>query len=279
MQSFMASIRVQSFEVPPPPEPMSSAHLEVLFTPNEFTALTPARLENTVCVVFDILRATTSIITALAHGARAVRPSTDIQQAVDLRKTYPEILLGGERQGWRITAKDSGGIEFDFGNSPAEYTSPRLNDRTLAITTTNGTRALEAAARASHTFVASFLNLTATINTLRELRPQSLLIIAAGTYEEAALEDSLAAGALSDALWGFYSPDHVADSATIARMLWQHLGADLPSALARSRNGRRLLRIPELQADVAFAAQRDVYPLTAQLETDGFVRALPRGPV
>jgi len=253
-----------------------STHLEVMFTPNEFTALTADQLENTVCVVFDILRATTSIITALAHGARAVRPVTDIQQAVALRHTQPETLLGGERQGWRITAEDSGGVEFDFGNSPAEYTSPKLNDRVIAITTTNGTRALEAAAKASQTLVASFLNLTATATRLRELQPQSLLIIGAGTYEEAALEDTLAAGALCDALWDSYSPDHIADSATIARMLWQQLGNDLPSALAHSRNGRRLLQTPELQADVAFAAQRDIYPLVAQLEPNRFVRTLPR---
>lgn len=254
----------------------SCSHLEVLFTPNEFTALSAGRLKDTTCVVFDVLRATTSLVTALAHGARAVRPVADIPQALAARQTDPGTLLGGERQGWRITAQQSGGVEFDFGNSPAEYTTPKLRGHVLAVTTTNGTRALEAASHARHTFVASFLNLAATASELRALRPQSLLIIGAGTYEEAALEDTLAAGALCEALWDLYERGHVADSSLIARTLWLQMRDDLPAALAQSRNGRRLLQIAELKDDVAFAAQRDVYPLVAQLHSDGFVRPLTR---
>ena len=140
------------------------------------------------------------------------------------------------------------------------------------MTTTNGTRALQAAAAAGATFVASFLNLGATAAQLRRLRPASLLIIGAGTYEEAALEDTLAAGALCEALWDLYSPGHVADSATIARMLWQQVNPDLPAALALSRNGCRLLGTPALRADVAFAAQRDVFPIVAQLDSEGSIR-------
>lgn len=250
-----------------------STRIEVLFTPNEFSALTPERLQDTVCVVFDVLRATTSMVTALAHGARSICPVSTVAQAVAFKHRHPEAWLGGERHGWRITAKASGGIDFDLGNSPAEFTSPGIQNRILAVTTTNGTRALIAASPARLTFVSSFLNLNATAKALRSLKPASLLLIGAGTYEEAALEDTLAAGALCDALWDLYGPGHVADSALMARLLYQRLGAgNLAAALAQSLNGRRLMQLPGLSQDVAFAAQLDAFPLVAKLDADGLIR-------
>ena len=248
------------------------AQLEVLFTPAEFSALTPTHLQETVCVVFDVLRATTSMITALAHGAAELHPVDTIEEALDLRQRDPHILLGGERHGLRITAAITGSVDFDFGNSPAEYTSPTVRGRTLALTTTNGTRALRATRGARQTFVASFLNLSCTADALRALQPPKLLIVGAGTYEEAALEDTLAAGALCDILWDLYPPDQIADSATIARLLYTRHARNLPAALAQSRNGRRLLLNPHLHDDVAFAARRNRFPILACLEPDAVIR-------
>jgi len=246
--------------------------LEVLFTPNEFDALTPQRLESTVCVVFDVLRATTSMITALAHGASAIRPVSTIQEALEARFRDPSVLPGGERHGLRITTDQT---TFDLGNSPAEYTQPIVRHRTLVVTTTNGTRALHAARPALATYVASFLNLDATVQALREQQPSHLLIIGAGTYEEAALEDTLAAGALVDALQDLFPASEWADSALLAHLLYRQLGHDLPQALALSRNGRRLLQHPQLHPDVAFASQRNAFPIVAQLNSDGFITSRP----
>ncbi|MFM1944756.1 MAG: hypothetical protein RI897_3738 [Verrucomicrobiota bacterium] len=249
-----------------------ATHLEVLSTPNEFCALTADQIKNTTCVVFDILRATTSMITALAHGAQAIRPVSSIQQALQVKQDHPHALLCGERHGLRITTKDSGNTNFDFGNSPREFNTPAIHGKELIVTTTNGTRALHAARPAHTTLVSSFLNLTATAQHIRHLKPQSLLIIGAGTYEEAALEDTLAAGALCHALWDIYSDGHVADSALMARMIYQTQGSPLIDGLSQSRNGKRLLTMPDLQADVAFAAQQDQFPILAQLNPDGWIR-------
>src|SRR5690349_16414730 len=118
--------------------------VEVLFSPAEFAALNPDRVRETTCVVFDVLRATSSIVTALANGAREVVPVETIEQAVAEKKKDESILLAGEREGLRITSKLTGGIEFDLGNSPREFTPGAVKGRRIVMTTTNGTRALKA---------------------------------------------------------------------------------------------------------------------------------------
>jgi 2-phosphosulfolactate phosphatase len=255
-----------------------SRSLEVLLAPAEFDALPHRTLADTTCVVFDVLRATTSMITALAHGARAIVPVADISEALAHRRRDPAILLAGERDGVRIRAAQADGVEFDLGNSPREFVRERVGGRTLVMTTTNGTRALRACRGARLTLPAAFLNLGAVARALRDDPPARLIIICSGTYEEAALEDTLAAGALCDRLWPAYAAGHVADSAHMARELHARLGADLPAAIALARNGRRLLAQPELREDVAFSLRQDTVPIVAVMDPDGWVHARDRMP-
>jgi len=254
-------------------QPLSEPSLEVLFTPAEFNALAQRDLSQTVCVVFDVLRATSSMVTALANGAVSIAPVVDIPEALALKRSDPELLLAGERQGVRIGADLTGGIIFDLGNSPREFTRARVQGKRLAMTTTNGTRALRACAQARQVLVSSFLNIEATARFLEQSRPANLLIICSGTFEEAAYEDALGAGALCDRLWGRYSGARVADSAHICRRLYQTARSDLRTAFGEAVNGSRLLSRPELRDDVAFCAQRDIFPLVLELAKDGLVRA------
>src|SRR6266700_3040795 len=83
-------------------EPMFQMSLEVLFTPAEFGELGEVDLSGTVCVVFDVLRATSSMATALANGASAIVPVAEIPEALRLRERDPDVLLAGERDGLRI---------------------------------------------------------------------------------------------------------------------------------------------------------------------------------
>jgi 2-phosphosulfolactate phosphatase len=246
--------------------------LEVLFSPAEFTALARRDLRGTTCVVFDVLRATSSMITALAHGAEAILPVADIPEALALKQRRPDVLLAGERHGVRILRDQTGSLDFDFGNSPREFTAERVRGRTIAMTTTNGTLALRACARAETVFVGAFLNLGATVAELQRRTPNWLVLVGSGTFEEAALEDTLAAGALCDALWPLYSDGHVADSAQIARELHLRLGGDLEAAMRLARNGRRLLEHPELHEDVPFCLRRDSVDLVPILTPAGEVR-------
>jgi len=246
--------------------------LEVLFSPAEFTALAQRDLGRTTCVVFDVLRATSSMITALAHGAEAVLPVADIPEALALKRSRPDVLLAGERNGVRILRDQTGSLDFDFGNSPREFTPERVQGRTIAMTTTNGTLALRACAGAQATLVSAFLNLGTTVAEIQRRQPDRLVVVCSGTFEEAALEDTLAAGALCDALWPLFSAGHVADSAQMARQLHLRLGSDLSAAMQQARNGRRLLEHPDLRDDVPFCLRRDAFDLVAVLSPDGQVR-------
>jgi 2-phosphosulfolactate phosphatase len=251
---------------------MTLTGLEVLFAPAEFAALYQRDLRQTVCVVFDVLRATSTMVTALGNGATAIVPVAEIPEAIHLRSLQPDILLAGERDGLRIEADLTGGVSFDLGNSPREFTAARVQGKTIAMTTTNGTRALRACAPASAVLVASFLNLRATAQCIQSQRPTNLLIVCSGTLEQAAAEDALGAGALCDLLWSDYGAGMVSDSGYIARRLFQFAQHDLLGAVSQSRNGRRLLAKPDLRDDVPFCLQRDRFDFVAALGTDGAVR-------
>jgi 2-phosphosulfolactate phosphatase len=246
--------------------------LEVLLAPAEYALMQHRDLRQTCCVVFDVLRATSTMVTALGNGAAAIVPLAEIPEALTLRQRQPDILLAGERDGLRIEANLTGGVSFDLGNSPSEFTPPKVKGKTIAMTTTNGTRALRACAPASAVLLGTFLNLRATAQFIETQAPAHLLFVCSGTLDQAAYEDLLGAGALCDLLWPHYSTGAVADSAHIARRLFRLEQTDLLSAVSQSRNGRRLIALPELRADVPFCLQRDLFGLVAQLGGDGTIR-------
>jgi 2-phosphosulfolactate phosphatase len=217
------------------------------------------------------------------HGAKAIIPVSEIAEAMEIKKSEsriqnPEsILLGGERNGVRISAE---GIDFDLGNSPREYTPKKVRGKTIVSTTTNGTRALRACVGAKIILASSFLNLGATAEFLRREKAETILLVCAGTGENRADEDVLAAGALCELLFDdhltpalspFGRGEEVNDSTQIARRAWLEAKSDVAAAVASSENARRLLAIPELREDVAFCSQRDIFPLVAKMD-DGAIR-------
>jgi 2-phosphosulfolactate phosphatase len=244
-------------------------NLEVLFTPAEYAALASRDLHATVCVVFDVLRATSTFATALHNGAKEIIPVAEISEALEIKKSRPEVLLGGERDGVRISAN---GIDFHLGNSPREYTPGKVRGKTIVSTTTNGTRALRACAGAKMIFAASFLNLGATAEFLRRKKFADILIVCAGTRENAALEDTLAAGALCEILSGGFGAGANSVSVETARRAYAQAKPNLAGAMRDSENARRLLANPGLRDDVAFCLQRDTCPLIARMETTGAIR-------
>lgn len=249
-----------------------TTRLEVVLSPAEFAVLRRRDLSQSVCVVFDILRATTSMITALANGAAAIIPVVEIPEALAIRDERPDVLLAGEREGLRIGAGLADGVEFDLGNSPREFTADKVQGKTIVMTTTNGTRALRACEHAKTVLVGSFLNLRATTNWLQEHRPGHLLLVCSGTHEEAALEDTLAAGAVCERIWSHYTGGHISDSAEIARRLYPLMQPNLLDAMKSARNGRRLLTLPDLRDDVWYCVQRETVSFVAELQRDGVVR-------
>jgi 2-phosphosulfolactate phosphatase len=249
--------------------------IETVLTPAELTAVAKTDLRETACVVFDILRATSTFVCALQNGAKEIIPVREISEAIALRKRRPDILLAGERDGVKIRAAQSGEMDFDFGNSPREFTPDKIRDRVIASTTTNGTRALRACVGARAVLAASFLNLAATADYLRQKKFTEVLLVCAGTGEGAALEDVLASGALVELLaTGENATPALSDSTEIARRTFLQAQSDWPAVFDSSQNARRLLAIPELREDVSFCRQRDIFNLIVKMGVDGALRRL-----
>jgi len=258
---------ISSPSTPPPPS------IEALFTPADFQALALRDLSNATCVVFDVLRATTTLLTALAAGAESVTPAATVAEALALRRADPDVLLAGERDGVRITAVVSGGVDFDLGNSPREFTPHVVAGRRIVATTTNGTRALRACAGARHVLPASLRNISAVARWIILHPTPECLLVCSGTYEDAAYEDVVGAGALVRRLAAALPAATLLDSACIAEIIY---GAALPNLAASlstlARNGRRLAAMPELAPDVALCAAEDDLDVVAVMGCTGAIR-------
>jgi 2-phosphosulfolactate phosphatase len=248
--------------------------IDAILSPAELPALAERDLRGTACVVFDVLRATSTFATALHNGAKAVIPVGEIPEAIAFKKKQPDVLLGGERDGVKIRAEQSGGIDFDLGNSPREYTPEKVRGKTIVSTTTNGTRALRACAGAQTVLAASFLNLGATAEFLRANNFQEVLLVCAGTRDNPADEDIIAAGAMVEILFRDKAADELSGPAKVCFQIFTLAKSELDSRISNSENGRRLLAIPDLRDDVAFCLQRDIFPLVARMDADGAIRVV-----
>ena len=164
------------------------------------------------CVVIDVLRATSTIVTALNNGASEVLPVLNLEDAIELARNG--YLIGGERGGIKPTG-------FSLGNSPAEYCTDVVMNRKICLTTTNGTKALINAKKwADKIYVASFLNLSATVSILSTY--ENIAIICAGNDGDVSYEDTQVAGCIIEGLCATHNYE-LSDSALIALNLWQKL--------------------------------------------------------
>lgn len=240
--------------------------VDAVLCPGEMAVLQSLDPEETVCVVFDVLRATSTLVTALANGVRAVYPARDIDEARRLKTAHPEALLGGERRGERIAG-------FDLGNSPQEYLG--LAGREVITTTTNGTLALRASERARRVMPASLLNIDAAAASVRREAPGKLLLVCAGTGNAFSMEDAIGAGALVHRLPR--ESLRLTDAARAVLKLYEAHAADLPGALHESKNGCALGRIGK-RSDVDWCARVALYPIVAYLR-DGAIKPEPPAPL
>lgn len=228
------------------------------------------RMQGHAATVIDVLRATTTMATALAAGAVRIRPCLHVQEARDQAASMPGSLLGGERGGLRVDG-------FDLGNSPAEYTPERVAGKTIVMTTTNGTRAIEHCGKAARVWTSAFVNLTASVNAWIACDFVELHIVCAGTDGVVTREDTLLAGALTAKIVELERETSLNDEAQIALATWRspvESGEDLGELLSQSLGGRNLARIGQA-SDIARAAQIDLQPVLPEYCTDrGEVRLM-----
>lgn len=221
----------------------------------------PDELTGRTVVVIDVLRASTTIIHALAAGAVAVVPCLEVGEARTIAAgEFPgSAVLGGERGGLPIPG-------FDLGNSPREYTPQRVGDKTVVFTTTNGTRALLRCKAAKRVLIGAFVNLSAVC---RELGDDShIVLLCAGTNGHVTREDALFAGAVVNEL---ASGQILNDQAELAADAWRACKSDLTGAdplgraLRSSRGGRNLIDTGQ-ENDIDIAAQIDKFDTVPQLD-------------
>ncbi|KPJ79889.1 MAG: hypothetical protein AMS19_10210 [Gemmatimonas sp. SG8_23] len=160
--------------------------LETYFTVQE---VEPADLDEATVVVIDVVRATTTIIEALANGARAIFPTESTEEAVKLASSLgrEDALLCGERRGAKIDG-------FDLGNSPREFSGDVVEGRKLVMSTTNGTRALRVAEEGGRVVLCAFTNLGAVARHVAD--DEHVVILCAGQEARFSLDDALCAGHL-----------------------------------------------------------------------------------
>lgn len=239
-------------------------------------------LRDRVAVAIDVLRATSSMTTALHEGAAAIWPvaEPDDARALVRRRGWARdrYLLGGERGSVRIPG-------FDLGNSPAEYVAAAVAGREIVVTTTNGTRAIRACEAARRTFVASFLNAAATAAAAAEAAragAAGLELVCAGTRGRFDLCDAACAGALlhawldgrvaSPAAAGGVVPPLALDDLALACLeVFRANRRDIPGLFRRTAHGSDLLRLG-MGADLELCGALDSRPIPLEFRA-GAVRA------
>ena len=224
----------------------------------------PQELDGATVVVIDVLRATTTIICALVAGAKEIIPCQEVDEAkVRANELTGDILLGGERGGLRIEG-------FDLGNSPAEYSSPVVSQKSIVFTTTNGTRAMMCCQQARRVLIGAFVNLSALCRDLAAV--DKVALVCAGTQGHVTLEDALFAGAAVERLRENRTGRSIImnDQTSIALAVWNQAlqGSDsvekLTAVLADSGGGHNVQAIG-MAKDIEFAATKDRFNVVPEL--------------
>lgn len=218
-------------------------------------------LENKIVVVIDMLRATSVITTALNNGCNKVMPFLTVEEAFDFCKnSVTPCVLGGERRALKIEG-------FDFSNSPLEYTSDKVKDKTVVITTTNGTRAIKGASKAHRIFIGSMLNAKAVTQVLKKL-DKDVVFVNAGTYGEFSMDDFICAGYMINLLNTNNNQD-LSDIAFTAKYIYEN-NKDIVSFIKNARHFS-VLKSLQLEEDLAYCTKKDIISIVPEFK-DGEIK-------
>jgi len=207
--------------------------IDVALTPDTFC---PKDVQGKCVAVIDVLRACTTIVTALANGAQKVIPVRTPEEAFKLSDRYAKkrIKLCGERHGIRIPG-------FDLGNSPAEYTKSKVSGRILLYTSTNGSQTIIKACAGKQVFIAGFINVGAVIKWLAQSEADCC-VVCSGREGRFSLEDAVCAGMIVNGLKGAFHDKQVdrSNEALAAEILYQHFRSDLEGMIKKASHGKYL---------------------------------------
>ena len=210
------------------------------------SCLLPGELGGRAVAVFDVLRATTTVAAALAAGADEVRVFADVAAV----RAAEHVVRAGERRCLPVAG-------FDLGNSPGDFTPARVGGRVVAMSTTNGTRAILAAGGAAELFAAALVNAAATAEALAATG-RDVALLCAGTDGRLAAEDLCGAGHVAADLC---RRGHELDGDAVALALAERDPIDV----LRDSAGGRNVAAAGLSADIDFAARVDAVPVVCRV--------------
>ncbi len=220
--------------------------IDVSFTPHEVSR----REGPGLCVVVDVLRATSSMTTALWNGCTGIYPVIEPSEAFPLADGA-EVLACGERNGVRIPG-------YHLGNSPAEFSMEAVGGKRLVMCTTNGTRAVRAAAAYRRTFIGCFLNAPAVASLLAR-EGDDATILCAGREEDFSMEDTLCAGMILSELEG-----EMSDAAVASVAIFEQYQDRIAEVLLDAEHGRFLRRIG-FAADIDYCARAGITDIVPEV--------------
>lgn len=222
--------------------------------PSLHTVLSPKLLdvydiENSVVVIIDVFRATSTIATALYNGAAKIIPVDDVAKCIAIGNATPNSITAGERDGKVIEG-------LQYGNSPTEYPESFIKDKTLVLTTTNGTKLLHMALNksASNVITGSFPNLSAVCDYLLQ-QNKNVFLGCSAWKDRFNLEDTLFAGAVIDRIKDNF--DIHCDSSLMAYEMYQLHKHDLKSYIQTLTHWHRLAQYG-LEKDMEYCVSIDV---------------------
>ena len=235
-------------------------YIEVCFSP----ALFPVSYnKGDIVVVIDVLRASSSIAVAIHTGVEKIVPVAGIEECLKYREQG--FLIAGERKGIMVPG-------FDLGNSPFAFMSPDLKGRNIAMTTTNGTQAVQLAKMADKVVFGCFLNLDSLVSWLKT-QNKNVICLCAGWENKFSMEDSLFAGALVYHLKGSHGLSVNCDSAIAAEHLYMAAKNDLYKFLENSSHRKRLEKL-NIQDDVKYCLSAEQLKVIPIMENDAIVNLI-----
>ena len=222
---------------------MKKREVKVCLSPDLFHLYSDRK---SLVVVVDILRATSAICIAIENNAKGVVPVSSVEEALDY-KDKDNYILAAERNGKKVRG-------FKYGNSPLEYYNMDMSNKTLVLTTTNGTKTINIAKRDHDTIIGSFANISSLIKFLK-LSTKNIIFLCCGWRGSVNIEDTIFCGAVCDAL--LRSPKFCTydDSVLIARNLFSN--NHLLKIISKSSHSFRLSD-SKVSEDVKFALKQDL---------------------
>ncbi|EJE7236078.1 2-phosphosulfolactate phosphatase family protein [Clostridium botulinum] len=219
------------------------------------------RLINKTIVVIDILRATSVITTAINNGCKKVIPVLTVEEAKDIaQNSKDDIILGGERNALKIDG-------FNFSNSPLEYTKKYVEGKTVVLSTTNGTRAINNSFNAKTILISALINSKATAKAIDKLN-EDLVIINSGTNGQFSIDDFICSGYLIDCLYNIRKDLELSDIAKTAYYIYTN-NKDIGSFVQKATHYNRLKSL-NLEKDLEYCFQKDIIDIVPQYK-DGYV--------